>query len=135
MEAITVLARPNAKQFNPQENKKRNVADLVIEHLVNEGVDKIFGIPGGATVPFHISLERHPDIEFILARHEGGAAFMADCYARTSGKLGVCCATTGPGATNLMTGVAAAFTDSVPMLVITGMNPSDTWGRGDLQLS
>lgn len=135
MEAITVLARPHAKQFNPQENKKRNVADLVIEHLVNEGVDKIFGIPGGATVPFHISLERHPDIEFILARHEGGAAFMADCYARTSGRLGVCCATTGPGATNLMTGVAAAFTDSIPMLVITGMNPSDTWGRGDFQES
>jgi len=136
MEANAVLAHPHAKQFIQQDNKKkRNIADLVIEHLVNEGVDKIFGIPGGATVPFHISLERHPDIEFILARHEGGAAFMADCYARTSGKLGVCCATTGPGATNLMTGVAAAFMDSIPMLVITGMNPTDTWGRGDFQES
>lgn len=114
---------------------RQSVADLVVEHLVGEGVKTVFGIPGGATIPFHQSLERHPDIEFVLASHEGGAAFMADCYARTSGKLGVCCATTGPGATNLLTGVAAAYVDSVPMLVITGMNALDSWGRLDFQES
>ena len=111
----------------------KNVADLVVAHLVEAGVDNVFGIPGGATIPFHNSLEIHPDINFVLTRHEGGAAFMADCYARVSGRIGVCCATTGPGATNLVTGVAAAYMDSVPMLVITGMNPTDTWGRGDFQ--
>ncbi len=113
----------------------KSVADLVVDHLVEMGVDYVFGIPGGATIPFHNSLEKHPDINFVLTRHEGGAAFMADCYARASGRIGVCCATTGPGATNLATGVAAAYMDSVPMLVITGMNATDTWGRGDFQES
>lgn len=113
----------------------KSVADLVVDHLVEMGVDYVFGIPGGATIPFHNSLEKHPDINFVLTRHEGGAAFMADCYARVSGRIGVCCATTGPGATNLVTGVAAAYMDSVPMLVITGMNATDTWGRGDFQES
>lgn len=112
---------------------RKSVADLVVDYLVEAGVDKVFGIPGGATIPFHNSLEKHPDIDFVLTRHEGGAAFMADCYARVSGRIGVCCATTGPGATNLVTGVAAAYMDSIPMLVITGMNPTDTWGRGDFQ--
>ncbi len=115
--------------------KKATVAEIVVAHLVNEGVTKVFGIPGGATIPFHVALESTPGIDFVLTRHEGGAAFMADCFARTSGRLGVCCATTGPGATNLVTGVAAAYADSVPMLVITGMNPLDTWGRGDFQES
>lgn len=116
-------------------SNKMSVADLVVQHLVSEGVTKVFGIPGGATIPFHIALESATNIDFILTRHEGGAAFMADCYARTSGKLGVCCSTTGPGATNLITGVAAAYTDSIPMLVITGMNPIDAWGRRDFQES
>jgi acetolactate synthase-1/2/3 large subunit len=115
--------------------KKATVADVVVAHLINEGVTKVFGIPGGATIPFHIALETAPGIDFVLTRHEGGAAFMADCFARTTGQLGVCCSTTGPGATNLITGVAAAFADSVPMLVITGMNPLDAWGRGDFQES
>lgn len=116
-----------------QGDQKQTVADLVVEHLVAAGVEKIFGVPGGATIPFHNSIEKHDKIDFVLARHEGGAAFMADCYARVSGRLGVCCATTGPGATNLVTGVGAAYMDSVPLLVITGMNPMDTWGRGDFQ--
>ena len=116
-----------------KDTNRKSVADLVVDYLVEAGVTKVFGIPGGATIPFHNSLEKHPDIDFVLTRHEGGAAFMADCYARVSGRIGVCCATTGPGATNLVTGVAAAYMDSIPMLVITGMNPTDTWGRGDFQ--
>lgn len=113
--------------------QKWTVADVVVDYLHAAGATKIFGIPGGATIPFHNSIEKHNHVDFILARHEGGAAFMADCYARVSGKLGVCVATTGPGATNLMTGVGAAYMDSIPMLVITGMNPTDSWGRGDFQ--
>lgn len=113
--------------------QKWNVADVVVDYLHAAGVTKVFGIPGGATIPFHNSIEQHSQLDFVLARHEGGAAFMADCYARVTGKLGVCVATTGPGATNLMTGVGAAYMDSIPMLVITGMNPTDSWGRGDFQ--
>lgn len=116
-------------------NPKKPVSDVIVDYLVNEGVDTVFGIPGGATIPLHASIERSPHLRFVLAKHEGGAAFMADCYARVSGKLGVCCATTGPGATNLMTGVAAAYADSVAMLVLTGMNPTDAWALGDFQES
>lgn len=116
-------------------NDKKSVADIVVETLLSAGVTKVFGIPGGATIPLHVSMEKQEQIEFILTKHEGGAAFMADCYSRMSGKLGVCCSTTGPGATNLMTGVASAYMDSIPMLVITGMNPTDSWGRGDFQES
>ncbi len=136
MEVLNKSQPQQASRFTiPQAEAKKSVADLVVEHLIGEGIDKVFGIPGGATIPLHVSLERSPGIEFVLTRHEGGAAFMADCYARTSGKIGVCCATTGPGATNLITGVAAAYVDSIPMLVITGMNSIETWGRGDFQES
>ena len=110
-----------------------SVADAIVRCLSEAGVRKVFGVPGGATIPLHASIDDIDEIDFILTAHEGGAAYMADCYARVSGKLAVCCATTGPGATNLLTGVASARQDSVPMLVITGMNPIDTWGRGDFQ--
>lgn len=111
------------------------VPEVLVDCLVNEGVEFIFGIPGGSITPILASLERSGRIRFVLARHEGGAAFMADCYARVSGRIGVCLATTGPGATNLLTGVAAAYADSVPLLVVTGMNPTHSWGRGDFQES
>lgn len=113
----------------------RLVPDLIVDYLVNEGVDTVFGVPGGAIIPLLAAFERSPQLRFVLAKHEGGAAFMADCHARVSGITGVCCATTGPGATNLLTGVAAAFADSIPMLVLTGMNPLDGWGRRDFQES
>jgi len=132
----TVLVKDNNTEIDKiVSSNKYTVAEIVVQHLINEGVEKIFGIPGGATIPLHVSLEKNAGIDFVLTCHEGGAAFMADCYSRVSGKIGVCCATTGPGATNLMTGVAAAYMDSIPMLVITGMNPTDTWGRGDFQES
>ena len=129
----STASAPDAIRLLSQTAQKRPVADVVVEYLVAAGVRKVFGVPGGATIPFHMSLEKHDEIDFVLTRHEGGAAFMADCYARVSGGLGVCCATTGPGATNLMTGVGAAYMDSVPVLAITGMNPIDSWGRGDFQ--
>ena len=101
-------------------------ADLIIEYLKLLGVEFVFGVPGGAIEPFYNALaksEQNGGPKIIVARHEAGAAFMAEGYARETGKLGVCCATTGPGATNLLTGIASAYADHVPLLVISAQTP------------
>jgi len=133
MQSIQVSSVQSVPRGDLVGSERLTVADAVVRLLSDAGVRTVFGVPGGATVPLHASMSKHPQMEFILTAHEGGAAYMADCYARVSGELGVCCATTGPGATNLLTGVASARQDSVPMLVLTGMNPTVTWGRGDFQ--
>ncbi|WP_293614697.1 thiamine pyrophosphate-binding protein [Porticoccus sp.] len=112
--------------------------DLLIAYLEQLGVEYIFGVPGGAIEPFYNALarsERRGGPRAVIARHETGAAFMADGYARNTGKLGVCCATTGPGATNLITGVASAYENNIPMLVITAQTALSTFGRGAFQES
>ncbi|MFZ5653931.1 MAG: thiamine pyrophosphate-binding protein [Pseudomonadota bacterium] len=112
--------------------------DLILAYLEQLGVEYVFGIPGGAIEPFYNALarsERRGGPRAIVARHETGAAFMADGYARNTGKLGVCCATTGPGATNLITGVASAYENHIPMLVITAQTPLSTFGQGAFQES
>jgi acetolactate synthase I/II/III large subunit len=98
---------------------KLNGAQIVLESLKKEGVEVIFGYPGGVVLPLFDELYDAP-IRFILVRHEQGAAHAADGYARATGKVGVCLATSGPGATNLVTGIATAYMDSVPMVAITG---------------
>lgn len=96
-------------------------ADILVQCLVNQGVDTIFAYPGGCTIPIHQSLTRfHDKIRIILPRHEQGCGFGAQGYARTTGKVGVCMTTSGPGATNLVTTIADAKMDSVPMVAITG---------------
>ena len=95
-------------------------AQLVCESLIKEGVDTIFGLPGGAILPLYQTLPEYTKLKHILVRHEQGAAHAADGYARVTGKAGVAWATSGPGATNLITGIATAQMDSVPMVVITG---------------
>ena len=95
-------------------------AQMLCESLVREGVDVVFGIPGGATLPLYDTLPQFPQIRHILVRHEQGAAHAADGYARVTGKPGVAFATSGPGATNLVTGIASAHMDSVPLVVVTG---------------
>ena len=95
-------------------------AQIVCESLIKEGVEVIFGIPGGALLPFYDTLPQYPQLRHILVRHEQGAAHSADGYARASGKPGVCFATSGPGATNLVTGIATAHLDSSPVIAITG---------------
>ena len=95
-------------------------AQLVCESLIKEGVDTIFGLPGGAILPLYQTLPEYSGLRHILVRHEQGAAHAADGYARVTGKAGVAWATSGPGATNLITGIATAQMDSVPMVVITG---------------
>lgn len=109
------------------------VADTVLSALSREGVDYVFGVPGSALTPMYESLSNRKGPQHILARHEGGAAFMAVGYARVSGMLGVCMTTTGPGATNAITGVAAGRTDSVPMLVLTGQSATKGFGKNPLQ--
>ena len=95
-------------------------ADIICETLLREGVDVVFGYPGGAILPFYDALWGYPQLRHILVRHEQAAAHAADGYARVTGKVGVCIATSGPGATNLVTGIMGAKADSVPMVAITG---------------
>ncbi len=95
-------------------------AQIVFESLLREGVEVIFGFPGGTVLPFYDTLPQYPQIRHVLVRHEQGAAHAADAYARATGKAGVCVATSGPGATNLVTGIATAHLDSSPMVAITG---------------
>lgn len=112
---------------------KITTAELLLKYLEGEGVEYIFGVPGLSLVPFFAATNKQDAIKLILSKHEEGAAFMADGYARISGKLGVCYATSGPGTTNLMTGVATAYVDNVPLLVITGQVPTSIYGKGTVQ--
>ena len=110
--------------------------DLILRYLERLGVEYVFGVPGGSIEPFYDALarsERRGGIRTITARHESGAAFMAEGYARETGKIGVCCSTAGPGATNLLTGVASAYADGIPILVITAQTGLDKFGQGSLQ--
>jgi acetolactate synthase I/II/III large subunit len=119
-------------------HSSREAADIIVDYLEQLGVEYVFGVPGGAIEPLFNALarsERRGGPRIVVARHETGAAFMADGYARNSGKLGVCCATTGPGATNLITGVASAYENHIPMLVITAQTSLTSFGRGALQES
>ncbi len=128
---------PNSLQEHPQQTRFE-VGDLLISYLEQLGVDYVFGVPGGAIEPLYNALarsDRHGGPRAIVSRHETGAAFMADGYFRQTGKLAVCCATTGPGSTNLITGVASAYENQTPMLVITAQTALANFGRGALQES
>lgn len=107
-------------------------ADILIKALENEGVDVIFGYPGGAIMPVYDALVGSK-LKHILVRHEQAAALAADGYARASGNVGVCMATSGPGATNLLTGIANAQLDSVPMVAITGQVSTTLMGTDAFQ--
>src|SRR5580693_1568505 len=107
-------------------------SEILWATLVGEGVTEVFGYPGGAILPAYDALRKFP-IHHILVRHEQGAAHMADGYSRASGKVGVCIATSGPGATNLVTGIATAMLDSIPMVCITGNVPSKVLGTDAFQ--
>lgn len=113
---------------------KMNGSQILIQALIDQGVDTIFGYPGGSVLNIYDALyERQNDIRHILTSHEQGAAHAADGYARSTGKTGVCLATSGPGATNLVTGIATAYMDSVPVVAITGNVSNDLLGRDSFQ--
>ncbi|QHN02327.1 biosynthetic-type acetolactate synthase large subunit [Granulicella sp. WH15] len=108
-------------------------SEILWATLAGEGVTTVFGYPGGAILPIYDALRNFPTIHHVLVRHEQGASHMADGYARASGKVGVCLATSGPGATNLVTGIATAMLDSIPMVCITGQVSSKVLGSDAFQ--
>lgn len=116
-----------------------DMADLLVAYLEQMGVEFVFGVPGGAIEPLYNAIARNlrrgGNLNHIVARHEAGAAFMADGYARETGKIGVCISTSGPGATNMLTAVATAYGNNVPMLVITGQPALPSFGKHTLQES
>src|SRR5437867_3715307 len=107
--------------------------EIMVACLEREGVDTICAYPGGASMEFHQALTKSKKIRTILPRHEQGGAFAAEGYARATGKAGVCMATSGPGATNLVTGIADAFMDSIPLIAVTGQVPQAMIGKGGFQ--
>ena len=108
-------------------------SEILWESVVAHGVDVMFGYPGGAIMPAYDALPKYPQLHHVLVRHEQGAAHAADGYARASGRVGVCVATSGPGATNLVTGIANAMLDSIPMVAITGQVSSPLLGSDAFQ--
>src|SRR5881392_752356 len=108
-------------------------ADIVIKALVDQGVDVVFGYPGGAVLPIYDSLFKQNALRHILVRQEGGAVHMAEGYARATGRVGVVLVTSGPGATNAVTGIANAYMDSTPIVVITGQVPKHLIGTDAFQ--
>lgn len=108
-------------------------AQILVHMIKSQGVDTIFGYPGGATIDIHDELDRHDDLRHILVRHEQGAVHMADAYARAHKTTGVALVTSGPGATNTVTGIASAHSDSIPMVVFTGQVPTGLIGNDAFQ--
>src|SRR5512141_2150106 len=108
-------------------------ADAVCEALLRQGVDLWFGYPGGVVLPLYDVLGDYPELRHVLVRHEQGGAHAADGYARVTGKVGVCLGTSGPGATNLVTGIGTALLDSIPMVAITGNVPAALIGKDAFQ--
>ncbi|MEX1045123.1 MAG: biosynthetic-type acetolactate synthase large subunit [Chthoniobacterales bacterium] len=131
MSISTATARGPASA--QQSAKLMNGAEILVRCLELEGADTIFAYPGGASMPIHQALTRSKIIRTILPRHEQGGVFAAEGYARATGKVGLCMATSGPGATNLVTGLADAFMDSVPVIAVTGQVPQEMIGRGAFQ--
>ncbi|MGA8656896.1 MAG: biosynthetic-type acetolactate synthase large subunit [Chthoniobacterales bacterium] len=132
MKPSTIQASVSTRQA-PERGNMMNGAEILVACLEREGVEIIFAYPGGASMPIHQALTRSTKIRTILPRHEQGGAFAAEGYGRATGKAGVCMATSGPGATNLVTGIADAYMDSIPMVAITGQVPQEMIGRGAFQ--
>ncbi|MBS4099495.1 MAG: thiamine pyrophosphate-binding protein [Sulfuricella sp.] len=139
MNGLTAQAiHPDEQHAGTVQPASPELADLLIAYLEQIGVEYVFGVPGGAIEPLFNAMarsQRRGGLRPVVARHEAGAAFMADGYARETGKLGVCCATSGPGATNLITGVACAHDNNIPLLAISGLPALPSFGRGALQES
>lgn len=108
-------------------------AEIVVQALIDEGVEYVFGYPGGAVLHIYDAVFQQDQVKHILVRHEQGAAHAADGYARATGKCGVCLVTSGPGATNAVTGIATAYMDSIPMVILTGQVPTPVIGSDAFQ--
>jgi len=113
--------------------RKLNGSEIIIQCLLEAGVDTVFGYPGGAVLPIYDELFKQNKLKHVLVRQEGGAVHMAEGYARSTGKLGVVLVTSGPGATNAVTGLADALMDSMPVLCLTGQVPTHLIGNDAFQ--
>jgi acetolactate synthase-1/2/3 large subunit len=135
MKSTTKTKTKKAASPAPSTNRGHlmNGAEVLVASLEREGVDTIFAYPGGASQFLHQALTHSKKIRTILPRHEQGGGFMAAGYSRATGKVGVCMATSGPGATNLVTAIADSFMDSIPLVVVTGQVPSGNIGKGAFQ--
>src|ERR1051326_3372267 len=131
-QTASAAASAPARETAGERGERMRGSDMLIAALEREGVECIFAYPGGASMEFHQSLTRSK-IRTVLPRHEQGGVFAAEGYARATGKAGVCMATSGPGATNLVTGLADAYMDSIPVVAITGQVPQEMIGRGAFQ--
>ncbi len=129
---MSTSRHPSAPSPEPTPQEPR-VVDVLLKYLHAEGVRVVFGIPGGLLHPFFEAIERSKVMRLIVPKHEEGGAFMADGFARVSRQLAVCAGTSGPGATNMLTAVACAFADGVPLLVISGQVASHALGKGAAQ--
>jgi acetolactate synthase-1/2/3 large subunit len=123
----------NVKESVWEDTLKKTGAEILIDGLIKEKVDVVFGYPGGVVIPLFDVIYDTRELTFILTRHEQAAAHAADGYARATGRVGVCLATSGPGATNLMTGIATAYLDSIPMVAITGQVATPLLGTDAFQ--
>jgi len=130
---ISATKSPTEAQRAPERGPVMSGAEILVHCLEREGVDAIFAYPGGASMHMHQALTRSKKIRTFLPRHEQGGVFAAEGYARATGRAGVCMATSGPGATNLLTGIADAFLDSIPLVAITGQVPQALIGKGGFQ--
>jgi acetolactate synthase-1/2/3 large subunit len=133
MKSTTKTKRKAATAAAPARSPLMNGAAVLVASLEREGVDTIFAYPGGASQFLHQALTKSKKIRTILPRHEQGGGFMAAGYARATGRVGVCMATSGPGATNLVTALADAFMDSIPLVSVTGQVPQENIGKGAFQ--
>src|SRR5213079_1167936 len=133
MSKTTTEPKPVAAPERAEVGPTMQGSEILVAALEREGVDTIFAYPGGASMELHQALTRSRKIRTVLPRHEQGGAFAAEGYARATGRAGVCMATSGPGATNLVTGLADAFMDSVPLVAITGEVPQAMIGKGAFQ--
>jgi acetolactate synthase-1/2/3 large subunit len=138
--AATITQKPEGatiyqahRSTEAMEARELTGSQILCEALMREGVELMYGYPGGAIMPFYDALTSYPALHHVLVRHEQAAAHAADGYARATGKVGVCVATSGPGATNLVTGLATAYMDSTPIVAITGQVARPFIGRDAFQ--
>ena len=122
-----------AKQTTPTPANEMLGSEIIVKSMLNEGVDTVFGYPGGAVLPLYDAMFQQNELRHILVRHEQGATHAAEGYARSTGKVGVVLVTSGPGATNAITGLTDALLDSIPLVVITGQVPTHLIGSDAFQ--
>src|SRR3954470_17550087 len=127
---MSSASAPLTPEISPA--KARRLADVLVDLRAKAGVEVVFGLPGGTIAPVYDALLDRPDIRTITARHETSAMFAAAGYARSTGKLGVVLVTSGPGVTNAITGLASAWCDGIPVLLIAGEVPRKAFGRAAL---